>query len=333
MGRPGVGGPIPGTAGDRRRRDSPIRPGNPAGDPTKPAFRGSTPTGRVQPRRRRSTPDSPERTRMATAQPCGARSLRDDQRLPRHSVRPVDHWPRQGRPAQCSSDHRGARWPALLRVYGARVSDSTLSGRWNVAIGYPGRLGASRIAPGRVPCIVVYGSREEAMSIALASVTFPLTTGSSPVCAPKTTGLGAGFPVGSTGIDGGGFDTLPKGNVETIDIARFRSGDPTAFRTVVEQCGPLIRSMVASYVRDPDDRDDLYQEICIRVWEYRAQFSGRDLSQDGSTRSLNVRVTTGSRPGRHGNLIQDNTPTMKRSERARTSCWRIRRNSWRARIS
>ncbi len=113
------------------------------------------------------------------------------------------------------------------------------------------------------------------MSSALASVTFPLTTGENPFRTPKTTGPGAGSPDDSTGIDGGGSDTLSKGNVETIDIARFRSGDPTAFRTVVEQCGPLIRSVVASYVRDPYDQDDLYQEICVRVWEYRAQFSGR----------------------------------------------------------
>lgn len=113
------------------------------------------------------------------------------------------------------------------------------------------------------------------MSSALASVTFPLTTGVSPFGTPRAKGPRADSPDDCTGIDGGGSDTLSRGNVETIDIARFRSGDPAAFCTVVEQCGPLIRSIVASYVRDPDDRDDLYQEICIRVWEYRAQFSGR----------------------------------------------------------
>ena len=60
-----------------------------------------------------------------------------------------------------------------------------------------------------------------------------------------------------------------------IDIDRFRQGDPDIFGVVLTRFGPLIRSIVAVYGTNPDDRDDLYQDIFMRVWERRTQFSGR----------------------------------------------------------
>lgn len=60
-----------------------------------------------------------------------------------------------------------------------------------------------------------------------------------------------------------------------IDIDRFRQGDPDTFGVVLKRFGPLIRSIVAAYRPDPDESDDLYQDICMRVWERRTQFSGR----------------------------------------------------------
>ena len=50
-----------------------------------------------------------------------------------------------------------------------------------------------------------------------------------------------------------------------IDSLAFRRGDPECFALVLRRFGPLIRSIVAAYVEDPDDQDDLYQEVCIRL--------------------------------------------------------------------
>ena len=46
-------------------------------------------------------------------------------------------------------------------------------------------------------------------------------------------------------------------------------------RRVLEEYSPLIWSVVASYVRNPEERDDVYQDICVRIWERRAQYAGR----------------------------------------------------------
>ena len=50
-----------------------------------------------------------------------------------------------------------------------------------------------------------------------------------------------------------------------IDSQAFRRGDPECFALVLRRFGPLIRSIVAAYAKDPDDQDDLYQEVCIRL--------------------------------------------------------------------
>lgn len=57
-----------------------------------------------------------------------------------------------------------------------------------------------------------------------------------------------------------------------IDTEAFREGK--AFETVLEQFGPLILSVARRYALDTDDWEDLYQEICLRVYDRRASYSG-----------------------------------------------------------
>lgn len=57
-----------------------------------------------------------------------------------------------------------------------------------------------------------------------------------------------------------------------IDARAFRRGDPECFALVLRRFGPLIRSIVAAYTQDPDDRDDLYQEVSIRMLTRRESY-------------------------------------------------------------
>lgn len=59
---------------------------------------------------------------------------------------------------------------------------------------------------------------------------------------------------------------------ERIDIEAFRRGDPDAFRALLESHGHLIRTITASYAGDGDERDDLYQEVCVRIWKQRLRY-------------------------------------------------------------
>ena len=61
----------------------------------------------------------------------------------------------------------------------------------------------------------------------------------------------------------------------SINIDAFRQGDPQFCRRVLDEFSPLIWSVVVSYVREPAAREDVYQEICFRVWERRGLYSGR----------------------------------------------------------
>ena len=67
----------------------------------------------------------------------------------------------------------------------------------------------------------------------------------------------------------------PSESVETnerIDIAAFRQGD--GFETFLVHYGSLIHSVAHTYAIDGDEHEDLYQKICIRVYERRASYSG-----------------------------------------------------------
>ena len=57
-----------------------------------------------------------------------------------------------------------------------------------------------------------------------------------------------------------------------IDSEAFRRGDPECFALVLRRFGPLIKSIVAAYSKAPDDRDDLYQEVCIRLLTRRESY-------------------------------------------------------------
>lgn len=67
-------------------------------------------------------------------------------------------------------------------------------------------------------------------------------------------------------------DTMPGTERDVIDWAAFRDGDEECFRAVLDRYGPLIRSVVSSYADSEDDREDLYQETCIRILEQRHRY-------------------------------------------------------------
>ena len=60
-----------------------------------------------------------------------------------------------------------------------------------------------------------------------------------------------------------------------VRIEDFHRGDSGTFRIVLQRFGPLIKAIVASHTRDPHDREELYQEISVRVWRRRAQYSAK----------------------------------------------------------
>lgn len=58
-----------------------------------------------------------------------------------------------------------------------------------------------------------------------------------------------------------------------LDIKAFQSGDLDSLRQVLAHFSPLIESVAAFYSWDPVDRDELFQLVCIRVWERRMQYT------------------------------------------------------------
>ena len=60
-----------------------------------------------------------------------------------------------------------------------------------------------------------------------------------------------------------------------LDIEAFQSGDLDSLRQVLERFSPLIESVAASYAREGADREDLFQLVCVRVWDRRKQYTGR----------------------------------------------------------
>lgn len=67
-------------------------------------------------------------------------------------------------------------------------------------------------------------------------------------------------------------DDVPGTKSDAIDWVAFRVGDDECFRAVLERYGSLIRSVVSSYADSDDDREDLYQEVCIRILEQRHRY-------------------------------------------------------------
>lgn len=60
-----------------------------------------------------------------------------------------------------------------------------------------------------------------------------------------------------------------------IDIQAFRRGDPDSFGEILCRFGGLVHSIAASHAPDRDAQEDLYQEICIRVWQQRSSYEPR----------------------------------------------------------
>lgn len=67
-------------------------------------------------------------------------------------------------------------------------------------------------------------------------------------------------------------------NDQTL-ILQAQRGDMAAFETLVQRYDKRVLAMAMSYVGDPDDAKDVYQEVFLRVYralprfEYRARFS------------------------------------------------------------
>ncbi len=83
-------------------------------------------------------------------------------------------------------------------------------------------------------------------------------------------------PGGAEPSDSDGTDH----RLDGIDLDAFRRGDRDAFHAVLERFGSTIMAVVATYTTEHDDQQDLYQEICVRLWQnagdYRntGKFSG-----------------------------------------------------------
>ena len=77
---------------------------------------------------------------------------------------------------------------------------------------------------------------------------------------PGSPGLGKVFSGGSGSKPAGAVtDDAP------IDAKAYRRGDPAYFGILVKRFGPLIRTVVKEYSEDGDEREDMYQEVCIRL--------------------------------------------------------------------
>ena len=57
-----------------------------------------------------------------------------------------------------------------------------------------------------------------------------------------------------------------------IDIQAFQRGDSECFALFLRRFGPLIKRIVAAYAQDPDDQEDLYQEVSIRILRRRKSY-------------------------------------------------------------
>ena len=68
--------------------------------------------------------------------------------------------------------------------------------------------------------------------------------------------------------------TIDKNDTE-IDFEAFRRGDPREFEKVLDRVSGLVGDIAASYTDNPDDQEDVYQEICVRIWGQRHHYDDR----------------------------------------------------------
>ena len=64
-------------------------------------------------------------------------------------------------------------------------------------------------------------------------------------------------------------------NATEIDFEAFRRGDPKEFEKILNRVSPLVGDIAALYTDNPKDQEDLYQEICVRIWEQRHHYHDR----------------------------------------------------------
>ena len=57
-----------------------------------------------------------------------------------------------------------------------------------------------------------------------------------------------------------------------IDVEGFRRGDPECFRAVLTHFGQVIRGVVASYTGEPDEQDELCQQVSFRLLTQRTRY-------------------------------------------------------------
>jgi len=60
-----------------------------------------------------------------------------------------------------------------------------------------------------------------------------------------------------------------------IDLTRFRKGDRSYLEEVIRTHGRLVVMVVKGFSDGPDEAEDLFQEVWIRVWENRKSYLGR----------------------------------------------------------
>ncbi len=66
-----------------------------------------------------------------------------------------------------------------------------------------------------------------------------------------------------------GADDTPDTEGDAIDGVAFRDGDEECYRAVLDRFELLIRKVLSSYGDCDADRQDLYQDVCVRILEQR----------------------------------------------------------------
>ena len=56
-------------------------------------------------------------------------------------------------------------------------------------------------------------------------------------------------------------------------VRRVLAGDQPAFERLVARCEPLVRHLAQRMLRDPRDRDELVQDVFLRVWRGLHRFA------------------------------------------------------------
>lgn len=56
-------------------------------------------------------------------------------------------------------------------------------------------------------------------------------------------------------------------------VRRVLAGDQAAFAQLVARCEPLVRHLAQRMLRDPRDRDELVQDVFLRVWRGLHRFA------------------------------------------------------------